>query len=244
MSGPDGDALGVEHLGDVVRMDAVHRERNHAAPLLDRRAEDAHTGNLLEPFHGVAGDGLFVRVNRRAPGAVDVFGRRPEADRLGDRRRAGLELVRDAVGFEGAQLDALDHVAAAQEGGHRLEQIQPAVEGADPRRNAHLVSREGVEVGAQRRHVHREMRHRLRASRRRGRQPVRLGDRPTGLIVPIRLTCAQRHQLRPPSNFAGLFRRPSLTDELRSRPSRPRASARAPGSSGVPSRSGRPGRPA
>ena len=77
----------------------------------------------------------------------------PEADGLGDRRRAGLELPRDVVGRPAVGADVADHLAAAEEGGHGLEQLLPGPEGADAGRPAHLVAGEAVEVTAQLGHV-------------------------------------------------------------------------------------------
>ena len=56
-----------------------------------------------------------------------------------------------------------DHVAAALVRRHRLEQRRRAVEHADAGRAEHLVSRERVEVAAERLHVDRHVRDRLRA---------------------------------------------------------------------------------
>ena len=57
------------------------------------------------------------------PSAVEVVDRGAEADRLGDRRRARLELPRHLVGGEAVDGDVADHLAAAEERRHRLEQL-------------------------------------------------------------------------------------------------------------------------
>ena len=59
------------------------------------------------------------------------------------------------------QLHARDHVAAGDERIHPLEHLAAAVQHADPGRTERLVAGPGVEVGADRRHVHRHVRDRL-----------------------------------------------------------------------------------
>ena len=56
-----------------------------------------------------------------------------------------------------------DHLAAGEERGHRLEQLAAAPQGAGAGRAAQLVAGEREEVGAQRLHVDRAVRHGLRA---------------------------------------------------------------------------------
>ena len=60
--------------------------------------------------------------------------------------RAGLELVRQLVPGRLLERDRADHVAAAQERRHRLEQRSPAVEHADAGRAVQLVAGGDVEV--------------------------------------------------------------------------------------------------
>ena len=60
----------------------------------------------------------------------------------------GISFGRPAV-----EADVADHLAAAEEGGHGLEQVLAAPEHADAGRAAHLVAGEAVEVGAQLGHV-------------------------------------------------------------------------------------------
>ena len=84
-------------------------------------------------------------------------------DRRGDRRRAGLEFVRNRVVRGLLEGHRQDHVAAALEGLHALEQRRLAVEDADPGRTAHLVAGERVEVAVEVLHVDLQVRDRLRA---------------------------------------------------------------------------------
>ena len=60
-------------------------------------------------------------------------------------------------------VDAGDHVPAAEERRHRLEQLAAAVQHADAGRPVGLVAGPGVEVGAERGDVDRQVRHGLRA---------------------------------------------------------------------------------
>ena len=61
------------------------------------------------------------------------------------------------------ELDRLDHLAAAQERRHLLEQLLAAPQRARAARAGQLVAREGEEVAAERLHVDRAVRRRLRA---------------------------------------------------------------------------------
>ena len=48
VAGSDGDALRVDDLGDVVRVDAVKVEADDACPPFGRRAVERQAGNLRE----------------------------------------------------------------------------------------------------------------------------------------------------------------------------------------------------
>ena len=117
---------------------------------------------------------------RLAVEAGQEVDRRPETDRAGEVRRAGLELVGGVVVDGLLEADRQDHVAAALIGGHLLEQLAPAVEDADAGRPVHLVA------GQARRNRSRAPARRWGgggrpARRRRGRGPPRrgrLGDLP------------------------------------------------------------------
>ncbi len=87
--------------------------------------------------------------------------RRAERDAAGDVRGARLELVGQLVPGGLLEGDGRDHVAPALPGRHGLEEGGLAVEGAHAGRAVHLVAGEGVEVAADRPHVHRQVRRRL-----------------------------------------------------------------------------------
>ncbi len=107
-----------------------------------------------------------------------------EADDLGDRRRAGLELGRAESAGEAVEGDVEDHPAAAEERGHGVEQLGPRPHSTPmPVGPSILWPREGQEVDAQRGHVGGEVGHvlagvdarpgrRRRGRRRRSRAPA------------------------------------------------------------------------
>src|SRR5258707_515799 len=75
---------------------------------------------VLQRYNRARGDGPLVDADRVEANAVQVVDRRPEADDLADRRRAGFELPRKLVGRETVEANVGDHVAAAQKWGHGL----------------------------------------------------------------------------------------------------------------------------
>ncbi len=94
--------------------------------------------------------------------AGQVVDGRAQPDRLGDRRGAGLELVRRRGVGGRAHGDGLDHLAAAEERREVLQQLLAAPEHADAGRRQHLVAGEGDEVGLQRLDVQHHVRRGLR----------------------------------------------------------------------------------
>ena len=112
---------------------------------------------LGEGGDGVRGQGLLVLADRGHPRAPEIVDGRAEPDGLGDRRGAGLELPGHVVGGEPVEADVADHLAAAEEGRHGLEQLGPGPQGADPGRAEHLVAGEAEEVDAERLHVGRQV---------------------------------------------------------------------------------------
>ena len=88
---------------------------------------------------------------------AEVVDRRAEPDDLGDGRSARFELPRDVVGGEPVEAHVSDHLAAAQERWHGVEDLAAAPKHADARRAAHLVATERQEVGAELVHIGREV---------------------------------------------------------------------------------------
>ena len=66
-----------------------------------------------------------------------------------------------SLGLKSAQMHLADHVAAAHEGGHGVQDLAAAPQHADAGRAEHLVARKGHEINIQRLHVHRHVRHSL-----------------------------------------------------------------------------------
>ena len=115
-------------------------------------------GNLGDPLQRVGGELSLGGMDRGQPELVDPPDCRTESDRLADRGGAALEL-RGQIG-PGDQLlgDLADHRAAADEGGHLVEQLAAAEEGADTGGSVHLVAGHGVEVGSEPGHVQLQLR--------------------------------------------------------------------------------------
>ena len=67
MAGADCDAFRVEHLCDVVRVDAVEGERDDAGAALGRRPERLQAGNLRERAEGVRGQVVLVLFDASKP---------------------------------------------------------------------------------------------------------------------------------------------------------------------------------
>ncbi len=109
------------------------------------------------------GDRLLVGRHARHAELVEVPDGRVQADGRRDRRRARLEAPRQVVPLRAIDPDFLDHLPAAPGGLERLHHGAPPVEHADARGPEHLVAGEDVEVGPERGHVERQMRHRLGA---------------------------------------------------------------------------------
>ena len=128
-----------------------------------RRAVEREAGDGLQALDGVAGDVARVLPHGVHPEPGQVVDGGAEADRLGDRHGARLE-ARGRLGELGLVVaDAGDHVPAAEERRHRLEQLAAAVQHADAGRPVGLVTGPGVEVGAERGDVDRQVRDGLRA---------------------------------------------------------------------------------
>ena len=138
-------------------------EREAAAVLELGRAVQRQSGDRPQPLDRVARDVARVLPDGVHAEAGQVVDGGAEPDRLGDRHRARLE-ARGRLGALGLVVaDARDHVPAAEERRHRLEQLAAPVQDADAGRPVGLVAGPGVEVRAQRRHVDGQVRDGLRA---------------------------------------------------------------------------------
>ena len=153
VAGADGDAAGVEHLRPR-RAGARRRARRRSLPRARPRRSGPSTvspGTVASALERVGGDRLLVRVHGVHADVAEVVHRGAEADRLDDRRGAGLELVRDGGVRRPLHRDGLDHLAAAEERRQLVEHLAPAPEHADAGRADALVAGEGEQVGAARR---------------------------------------------------------------------------------------------
>ena len=143
-------------------MDAVDQEGQDAG-LLARGADHAHAGDVLQRARAVLQQRLLVGVDARESDALDIFDRRGQRDCAGDVGRAGLEALRRRREGGVVEGDGADHVAATLPRRHVAQQLGATVERADAGGAVELVAREGVEVAANRLHVHRLVGHGLGA---------------------------------------------------------------------------------
>src|SRR5262245_43570184 len=92
MPGPDGDAFSVEQRGDVVWVQALDGERHHG-PAVDGHGWAVHRypGDSSEALERLAGERPLVLTDSIHAELLQIFDRRGQPDRLGDRRRARLE---------------------------------------------------------------------------------------------------------------------------------------------------------
>ena len=139
MACPDGDALHVQDLRNVVWMDAVEVEGDDAGAALRCRAVGDQTGDVRHPLERIDEQFALVLLDRVESDVGDVIDGGSETDRFRDRLGAGLELVRDLPPGRLLELDRADHVAPEVEGGHGLQQLAAPPERSYARRPAHLV---------------------------------------------------------------------------------------------------------
>ena len=123
-----------------------------------------------------------MRANLLDPDCPDPIDRRPQSDRLGDLRCPGLELPRQVGPRRFIGSDGADHVTAADERRHLLQQHPAPVKHADPGRAVGLVAGPRVEVSVELAQVDRQLWHRLGAVDQHDRTgvmgaPGDLGDR-------------------------------------------------------------------
>ena len=164
MTGPDGDPAAVDDRAHVVGVHVAHVEGDH--PTLGLRVAgsvDVDPGDVPEALHRVAGELDLVLPDRLHADGIEVVDGGPQGDGLGERWRAGLELVGNLVPRRVVDPDVADHVAAAVEGLHLLEERLPAPQEADAGRGAHLVPGADVEVAPEGGDVHGEVGRRLGA---------------------------------------------------------------------------------
>jgi len=161
MTGANGNAIPVQDLGNVMRVDAFESTRGYAAFFLGGRAENLHTRDLFEAFEGIGNHFAFVGSHRLpCRSLVRYWTAAPKPMASAMAGVPAFELMRYIIGCEGVQVDGFDHVAAAQEGWHGAQQFRPAIQGADAGGDRALEPRRpgnpfpGL-------HIHRQVRHGL-----------------------------------------------------------------------------------
>ena len=111
-------------------MHTVERKRQHRR-LFFRRADQPHAGHAVQAVSGVIEQIGFAGGYALQADGGQVINRRTQRDGLPDRRRAGLEFRRNRRISRFFETHRQDHVAAALERLHLLEQSRLAVEHAD-----------------------------------------------------------------------------------------------------------------
>src|SRR5215470_1261004 len=164
MPGAHRDASLVQDRRTIVGVNAVHREGHDSAfDLGIPRPVDRDAGDADEPVQTACREVALVRRHPLHAELGEVLHGRPETHGARDGWRARLEAPRQVVPLGVIDPDLLDHLAAAPCGLERLQRLAASVEHADPRRAQHLVTREHVEVGPQRRQIQRQVGSALRA---------------------------------------------------------------------------------
>src|ERR1700745_4248717 len=92
---------------------------------------------------------MLMLLDRLEPDCADVIERRAKSDRLGDRLRSRLVLVRKLAPGRLLHFHLADHVTAEVERLHLLEQLRASPKGAHAARAAQLVRREREEVAVE-----------------------------------------------------------------------------------------------
>ena len=124
VAGAHADGFAIAQLGDVMRMDALDGEGDDAAAAVEiGGTEQGDALHLGQPLEGVGREVALVGAHALHADSGEVLHRRAEADGFRGGRRARLELVGQLVPGGAVAFDTRDHVAAAQEGPHRLEQL-------------------------------------------------------------------------------------------------------------------------
>lgn len=107
---PDGNALVVEDLTEIVRVHAVHDEA-HRAAAVDRvgGADDPQTRHPSQFLKRHGGQLVFMGGNRGHAQRIQVVDRRTKSDRLRGHRHAGLEPLRRCRIGRARHRHRLDH---------------------------------------------------------------------------------------------------------------------------------------
>ena len=168
-----GNAELVEQQAGVVGVGVAYEERYYRG-FVRGTAYDAQVVDGKEALCGVVQQLFFVAGNGRHAYGLQVVDGGTEAQHVGHRGGAGLELEGQHVVGGTLELDVGNHLAAAVVGRHGVEQLLFAIEHAYAHGAVHLVRREAVEVAAEGLHVDGCVCHCLRAVDKHG-DAVRVG---------------------------------------------------------------------
>ncbi len=179
VSGADADPALVEHLREVVRVNALVGEGDHPAAhgqVVGAVDRDAVAVALTEAVDGVGRQRHLVladRVHARAPRGSRWRPSSPTASAMG--MVPGLELPRHVVGQPAVEADVADHLAAPEERRHRFEELRPGPQGRRCRSGPSILwPVKPEEVAADLGHVGRQVGD-AAGRRRRGTAPRRRG---------------------------------------------------------------------
>src|SRR5512147_185118 len=84
VSSTDGDAVRIQYLRDVMRVDACQVKRDHTAPKLGRWSKNAHAGYLFQSLDGIFDDFMLVSGNRFHTYLVEIIYCRSQTDSFGN----------------------------------------------------------------------------------------------------------------------------------------------------------------
>ena len=146
-------------------MNILHIERDDARLVIARRvtAVKLHKRQFTQLRQRIREEIPLNSLDAVKSHLFKIVNRRNQPRRTADVLRARLEL-RGKFGIRGFLLaHIVDHIPTEEERRHCIEYVIFAVEDTDPHRRKHLVSRECEEVRVHRLHIHRNVRHALRA---------------------------------------------------------------------------------
>ncbi len=156
VAGTHTDVVLIQNLGDVVWMHrAVFDAQDAAAAGWFGRTvdDDLVAVTFGQRPHRIRGELGFMFSHDVHADGVEVVDGGSEADGLADHRRPGFELPGELVRGESLFGHLKDHLAAAEEGGHGLEELFAGPEHADAHGAQHLVAGERHEIGAHLLHI-------------------------------------------------------------------------------------------
>ena len=139
MSVSNCDPVPVDEVRQILRMDAFNRKTDNWSPLRRFGTVNRQAGDFGESQKCVGHEIGVVDLNGREANLGHKVDCRAERDGLGDGDRAGLELRWQPRPRRMVPKDLADHVPAAEERVHRLEQRAAAIEDSDAGRSIQLV---------------------------------------------------------------------------------------------------------